>query len=1086
MCGICGFTGKPENREDVIRRMTDVITHRGPDSEGFFSDDFISMGFRRLSIIDLDAGHQPIYNEDKTLVLTFNGEIYNYKVLRKELIEKGHTFTTESDSEVLIHGFEEWREDLLPRLRGMFGFAIYNTKNKSVFIARDFFGIKPMHYAMVGDDFVYASEIKSILEHPNYEKRFNKRALDTYLSFQYAVPPETFFMDILCLLPGHYLWYQDGVVETTRYFEPRFRPKENMTENEAVDKIEKVFENSVNAHKIADVEVGCFLSSGVDSSYVSTYFADQKTFTVGFDFGEKYNEISWAENLSKLIGVEHHTHLISSEEFWDAVPTVQYYMDQPLADPSCVALYFVSRLASNYVKVVLSGEGADELFGGYTCYNDPRVFKLYQKIVPHFLRKGLRAIAQKLPDIKGRDFVIRACDKLEERYIGNAYMYDLKQKQKLLKEPSIATAPNRITRRHYYRCRRYDDVTKMQYLDINMWMTGDILLKADRMSMANSLELRVPFLDKEVFKVASTLPTSLRVNKENTKYAMRKAAARHLPETTAEKEKLGFPVPTRVWLKDEKYYNIVKAKFKSETAEKFFNTDALVGWLDQHFKGKEDNSRRVWTIYVFLVWYDIYFNENNPHPEKPEEHLDELKAAAEAKRNQRIKAPAEIMKAAAESAGKQDEKKADSEEKKAEKSEKPEAEATKSEEAEKPVIEVKEAEEAEQPAAEVKESEEAERPAAEVKESEEAEKPAAEVKEPKEAEKPEDTVQKPQEPEAEVQEPEETMQPLYVVQQTAAVEKSNNNKKLMGILKTKAPVIESDPVSSEDFDELVNLFRSDTLDDDFFNDDESGDEDDSEDYDISDLYDGTDIEEPDDLYEVPEIEEPDDVYDVSDIEERDDLYDVSEIEEPDDLYDVSDIEESDDVFDDPAVEEPAEVIDVPEIEEPDDVFEAPEIEEPAEKAAAPEDEETDDIMGMSDVAAFFDGIDDEAESFDEPAAHKAKAEAPKAKAEAPKEKAEAPKEEPVDDGSEPALIENGDDDVYVEEEAPEEYINISNPDDKNVYSAPRKPASHREKMKMALDSIERRAKYLDEPNVISDEAVSDIVSQISFYDEDEE
>ena len=648
MCGIAGFMGQVENRADVIRNMTEVITHRGPDSDGFFTDDNISMGFRRLSIIDLGAGHQPIYNEDKSLVLTFNGEIYNYKDLRKELIAKGHKFYTDTDSEVLVHGFEEWKEDMLPKLRGMFGFAIYNTKDNSLFIARDFFGIKPMHYTQIGNDFVYASEIKSILEYPKFEKKFNRKALDSYLSFQYAVPPETFFEGVYCLMPGHYLWYKDGEVETTRYFEARFNPDEEMTEEEAVDRIEKVFENSVNAHKIADVEVGCFLSSGVDSSYVSTYFADQKTFTVGFDFGEKYNQFSSAKNLSEKIGVEHHTHLISSEEFWDAVPTVQYHMDQPLADPSCIALYFVSRLASHYVKVVLSGEGADELFGGYTCYNDPRVFKIYQTIVPHCIRKAIRAICRKLPDIKGRDYLIRACDKLEERYIGNAFMYDYKQKQELLKDPSIATRPQDLTRKYYYRCRKYDDVTKMQYLDINMWMVGDILLKADRMSMANSLELRVPFLDKEVFKVASSLPTKLRCNKHNTKYAMRKAAVRHMPEATAEKEKLGFPVPTRVWLRDEKYYNVVKTKFKGKTAEKFFNTDVLVSWLDSHFSGKEDNSRRVWTIYVFLVWYDIYFDEDSEKVEKPVNHLDELKAVAEARREKQIDAPGEVIMAAAE------------------------------------------------------------------------------------------------------------------------------------------------------------------------------------------------------------------------------------------------------------------------------------------------------------------------------------------------------------------------------------------------------------------------------------------------------
>ena len=889
MCGICGFTGNFENREDVLKKMTEVITHRGPDSDGFFNDEYINMGFRRLSIIDLDSGHQPIYNEDKTLVLTFNGEIYNYKEIRKALIERGHKFYTEADSEVLVHGFEEWGEDMLPKLRGMFGFAIYNTVDRSLFIARDFFGIKPMHYTQIGGEFVYASEIKSILEHPHFVKRFNTRALDTYLSFQYAVPPETFFEDVYCLLPGHYLWYKNGEVETTRYFEPKFRPDENMTEAEAVDKIEKVFENSVNAHKIADVEVGCFLSSGVDSSYVSTYFADQKTFTVGFDFGEKYNEISWAEGLSKKIGVEHHTHLISSEEFWDAVPTVQYHMDQPLADPSCIALYFVSRLASRYVKVVLSGEGADELFGGYTCYNDPRVFKMYQKIVPHFLRKALRAIASKLPDIKGRDYIIRACDPLEERYIGNAYMYDLKQKRSILKDPSIAKAPRSYTRRHYYRCRRYDDVTKMQYLDINMWMVGDILLKADRMSMANSLELRVPFLDKEVFKVASTIPSELRVNKSNTKYAMRKAAARHLPEETAEKEKLGFPVPTRVWLRDEKYYNVVKKKFQGKTAQKFFNTDALVAWLDEHFSGKEDNSRRVWTVYVFLVWYDIYFDENDPKVEKPVNHLDELKAVAEARREKQLNAPGELILAAAEAVDNSDAVEPDVEEE---------------------PLPVQEA------------------PAEEMPAEEEPE----------------------QETPAKAEEAEE-----------------------------EAPAAEN---TEEAKDELINAM--------FFDADESDD---------SDFFDGAKLaDEAEPVYETePEVEpEP-----------------VAEAEP--------------EVEPEPVVEAEHEV-------EPEPVAEA-------EPEAEPEPEIEPEL---------------EAEAEQQPS-----------------------------DETESAIVETEEEEVKEADKGDEEYVNIQNPDDKEIYNVPRKPRTPQEELEMALESIERRSKYLDEPNVISDEAIDDIVSQISFFDDED-
>ena len=613
MCGICGFTGKLENADEVIRRMTGLITHRGPDSDGFYQDERIHMGFRRLSIIDLQAGDQPVYNEDRTLVLNFNGEIYNYQELRKELIEKGHSFYTNTDSEVLIHGFEEWGEQMLDRLRGMFGFAIYNTKDGSVFLVRDFFGIKPMHYMNVDGHFVYGSEIKSLLAFPGFEKKFNERALDNYLSFQYVVPPETFYQGIYCLPPAHYLWYRNGEVRVERYWEPRFQPDESMTEAEAVDKIEKVFENSVEAHKISDVEVGCFLSSGVDSSWVASYFSGQKAFTVGFGEAERYNEISWAEGVAKEKELDHYTHLITADEFWNALSGVQYYMDQPLADPACIALYFVSRLASEHVKVVLSGEGADELFGGYRIYHMPDSNAKYQKIVPLPIRRAIGAVMSHLPHFKGRDFLIRASRPLEEVFIGNASMYSQKEKKRLMKHPELATNPSGTCKPFYDRVKDYDDVTKMQYLDINLWMVGDILLKADRMSMANSLELRVPFLDKEVFKVASTIPKKLRVANGTTKYAMRKAAERHLPVATAEKPKLGFPVPIRVWLREEKYYSMVKQEFTSDTAAQYFNTKELVRILDRHYHQKEDTSRKIWTIYMFLVWYRTCFQQDYVH-----------------------------------------------------------------------------------------------------------------------------------------------------------------------------------------------------------------------------------------------------------------------------------------------------------------------------------------------------------------------------------------------------------------------------------------------------------------------------------------
>ena len=511
MCGFCGFTGEVVSRDEVLRRMADKITHRGPDSQGYYLDGGIAMAFRRLSIIDLDGGSQPIYNEDRSKVLMFNGEIYNYRSLRRQLLDAGHIFSTETDSEVLLHGYEEWGEELLSKLRGMFAFAVWDKAEQSLFLARDNFGIKPMHYTLFPDGrLIYASEIKCILEHPDFVKEFNEEALDNYLSFQYSLPRETFFKNVYCLQPGHCLRYKDGEIREQRYWEAIFRPDDSMALDEAVDQIDQTFTDSVEAHRISDVEVGCFLSGGVDSSYVASYFGGQKAFTVGFDNGQHYNEINYAAELAQELGIDHYSHLISEEEYWDALPKVQYHLDQPLADPSCVALYFVSKLASEHVKVVLSGEGADELFGGYRIYHEPASLAGYQKL-PRFLRKAAAGIVSALPfDFKGKSFLIRGSKTLEERFIGNAYMFNKKEKVRLLKsipatDPAARTAP------WYDRCKGLDDVSRMQYLDINRWMVGDILLKADRMSMANSLELRVPFLDKEVFKVASTLPTKLRV-----------------------------------------------------------------------------------------------------------------------------------------------------------------------------------------------------------------------------------------------------------------------------------------------------------------------------------------------------------------------------------------------------------------------------------------------------------------------------------------------------------------------------------------------------------------------------------------------
>lgn len=606
MCGFCGFTGELLKKEEALSSMMNKIVHRGPDSEGKHIDDDIAMGFRRLSIIDLGYGSQPMYNETDDIVITFNGEIYNYQSLREELIENGHVFKNNSDTEVLIHAYEEFGEKMLDRLRGMFAFVIWDSKNKKLFGARDFFGIKPFYYAMVNGNLVFASEIKSILEYPGFKRKVNADALENYLTFQYSVLPETFFKGIYKLMPSHCLTFQNGELDIKRYWEPVFDADESAGLDEIVDKIDNAMQDSIVTHKISDVEVGSFLSSGVDSSYVAACFKGDKTFTVGFDY-DKYNEIDYAKKLSSKVGIDNYSKLITTDEYWDALSRVQYHMDEPLADPSAIALYFVSQTASKHVKVALSGEGADEFFGGYNIYREPAALAPMQKL-PRPVRKALGGAAKRLPfKIKGKNYLIRASKSLSERFIGNAFMFSEQEREKILKNPTGNYSHTELTKPFYDKVKDKDEVTQMQYIDIHFWLIGDILLKADKMSMAHSLEVRVPFLDKAVFDIARRVPTKYKVNKENTKYAMRMAAHRYLPDFVAEKKKLGFPVPIRIWLKEDKFYNRVKAAFESPAAEKYFKTSEIIKFLDNHREGKEDNSRKIWTIYMFLVWYKEYF-----------------------------------------------------------------------------------------------------------------------------------------------------------------------------------------------------------------------------------------------------------------------------------------------------------------------------------------------------------------------------------------------------------------------------------------------------------------------------------------------
>ena len=606
MCGITGFVGQRAEMQQILQEMMDLIAHRGPDGQGQFVEGPAALGQRRLSIIDLEGGRQPMFNEDENLVVVFNGEIYNFQELSEELKAAGHTFATRSDTEVLLHGYEQWGKDLLPRLRGMFAFAIWDRSAQTLFCARDHFGIKPLYYYQAEDGtLLFGSEIKSFLAHPSFKKELNRDQLELYLSYQYSPGENTFFKGVKKLLPAHWMEWKDGRLTVERYWQPEFDPEDSRTLEEWEQDISDAMKESVQAHKIADVEVGSFLSSGVDSSYMAALANVDKTFTVGFA-DKQYDETTYAQEFSKVIGVKNFAYRITPEEYWENLPKIQYHMDEPLADAASVALFFVNREAAKQVKVCLSGEGADEFFGGYNIYKEPFTVSWYDRL-PLWLRRAVGAVADCLPPVPGVNFLVRRGKPLEERYIGNTNLMGERRKKQLLRQYSGKVRPTDLSAPYFAQTKGQDPVTRMEFCDLNLWLVGDILLKADKMSMANSLELRVPFLDRKVFELASHIPTKHKVNASQTKIAMRGAALKTILEKTADKKKLGFPVPVRAWLRDERYAATVREAFNTEAANEFFNTAELNKMLDQHMSGKRDNWRQIWCVFIFLVWYNEYF-----------------------------------------------------------------------------------------------------------------------------------------------------------------------------------------------------------------------------------------------------------------------------------------------------------------------------------------------------------------------------------------------------------------------------------------------------------------------------------------------
>lgn len=611
MCGFVGFTGHVENDERVLKAMMDRIVHRGPDMGGTHIKDGVALGFRRLSILDLtEAGAQPMGNEDGSVFVVFNGEIYNFQELRAELEAAGHTFHCDADTEVLVHGYEEWGEGLVDRLRGMYGFVAHDMRSGKLFGARDIFGIKPFYYYQTADgDLLFGSEIKSFLEHPGFEKAVNKKALRPYLTMQFPATDETFFAGVYKLPAAHCFTFDiaSGRMDVRRYWDADFSDDNSKTFDEYVEECDRVVHESVAAHRIADVKVGSFLSGGVDSSYIAACLMPDKTFSVGFDYKD-FNETNYAKELSDKLGIENYRKMVTADEFFEALPQIQYHMDEPQSNLSSVPLWFLAQLAAEQVTVVLSGEGADELFAGYAYYEDVPSLARFKRVVPRGIRRALGRFVADRPYFKGRNFLLKAAEMPEKWFTGQAFVYRPDEIDDIVR-PEYAGGPDafELCAPVYDRVQDFCDLSKRQYLDMNMWLPGDILLKADKMCMAHSLELRVPFLDKKVMEFAQHIPARFRVNENGNKQVVRHAANRVLPDEWATRPKKGFPVPLKFWLREQKYYDYVKEYFTAPWAEEFFDTSKLMQMLDDHFEGRALNQRKIYTALTFLIWYKRYF-----------------------------------------------------------------------------------------------------------------------------------------------------------------------------------------------------------------------------------------------------------------------------------------------------------------------------------------------------------------------------------------------------------------------------------------------------------------------------------------------
>lgn len=609
MCGYVSiyYKKKDKNIKIDIENLAEKINHRGPNYTGVYKNDRVEFAFKRLSIIDVENGNQPFKKENSVIV--FNGEIYNHKELKESLTEKGYKFKTECDTEVLLTTYIDKKNQCVNDLRGMFTFIIYDEKNDTVFGARDHFGIKPIYYIENDDLIAFSSEYKAIISILP-ELKINEKSLQSYLSFQFAPPIKTMIKNIKLIPPGYSFTIRNNRLVLNKYYDVDLTGNKDVKAKDVQDAIT----DSIKKHMIANVEVGTFLSGGIDSAIVASVACkvnpNIKSFSIGFGV-QGYDELEVAKKTADDLGIENIAINVSQEEYIKALPKVFYYLDDPVADPSEVGIYFLSKEAKKHVTVVLSGEGADELFGGYNIYKEYNSVKNIQSM-PNSIKKFINKVSQNMPDIKGKSYLHRASTPLNNRYIGNAKIFDNDEVKLILKGYKEEYRYQNILDSLYKEAikRNYDYVSTMQYIDINTWLQGDILQKADKMSMSQSIELRVPFLDKEVLEVAKNLKLGQKISKDNTKVLLREAFKDIVPKHMVQKKKLGFPTPIRVWLKEE-LGEVVRKTINEADVNNFINKDYALELLDNHIENKEDNSRKIWTIFAFCMWHQIHIEKQN-------------------------------------------------------------------------------------------------------------------------------------------------------------------------------------------------------------------------------------------------------------------------------------------------------------------------------------------------------------------------------------------------------------------------------------------------------------------------------------------